>query len=92
MNPAFQTLIIKELARLEFLGYVGLLGTKYLSNDLTNPDPETGCRITFVTINPKTGWAIVAFGPPDGEQKYKFLRDVETGRVYDGLETAETMH
>ena len=92
MNPALQTLIIEELARLEAANYVGLLGTKYLPKALTTPDPDTDCRVTFININPAGGWAIVAFGPDGEEVKYKFLRDVDNGWVYDGVETAETMH
>ena len=92
MNLHLQTLIISELRRLEGAGYVGLLGFKYLAPALTTPDPETGYRVTFININPTEGWAIVAWGPPDGEVKYKFLRDVEEGWAYDGVEKTETVH
>ena len=37
MTPHHQTFIISELARLESLGYMGLLGTKFLSDNLTRP-------------------------------------------------------
>ena len=41
-------------------------------------------QVTFININPAGGWAIVAWGPPNGEVKYKFVRDVDNGWVYDG--------
>ena len=91
MNSALQTFIIEELARLESAKHVGLLGTKYLSSNLTTPDKD-GNRVTFININPAEGWAMVAWGPTDGESKYKFLRDVDAGWVYDGVENAETVH
>ena len=88
MNLALQALIIEELARLESLDYVGLLGIKYLSSSVTAPDPQ-GNRVTFININPAEGWAVIAYGPDGDEQKYKFLRDVDRGWVYDGVETGE---
>ena len=83
--------IIEELARLESLNYVGLMGTKHLSETVASPDTE-GNRVTFINFAPQEGWAIVAYGPPDGEVKYKFIRDVETGWLYDGEERTETVH
>jgi len=86
-----QTLILAELHRLEAAGYVGLLGKKYLSPNLTTPEKD-GSRVTFINIHAEAGWAVVAWGPPDGEVKYKFLRDVKAGWVHDGVETGETVH
>ena len=92
MNLHLQTLITSELLRLEGAGYVGLLGFKYLAPALTAPDPETGYRVTFININPTAGWAIVACGPDGDEVKYRFLRGIDRGWVYDGVETTETVH
>lgn len=84
--------VVEELHRLEAAGYVGLLGVKYLSENLATPDAD-GNRVTFISLAiPAEGWAIVAFGPDGEEQKYKFLRDVDNGWVYDGVEKAETLH
>ena len=91
MNPALQTLIIEELDRLEFEGHNGLLGRKYLSDALTTPDAQ-GSRVTFININPAGGWAIVAWGPPRDDVKYKFLKEVDQGWVYDGIEKMEEVH
>jgi hypothetical protein len=91
MNPHLQTLIIDELHRLEAANYMGLLGTKYLSPDLTASDSD-GQRVTFININPAGGWAIVAFGKPDEEVKYKFLRDIGERWHYDGVEKMEAVH
>lgn len=92
MNPPhLQTVIIEELARLESLGYIGLIGRKYLSSEVTTPD-SYGNRVRAINLNSKAGWAIVAYGKPGEEQKYKFLRDTQEGWVYDGVEAAETLH
>ena len=90
MIPHLQTLIIEELDRLEASNYVGLLGTKYLSPNVTTPDSH-GNRVRAINIQPGAGWAIVAFGPRGDEVKHKFLRDVETRWVYDGVEKMETL-
>ena len=87
-DPSIPIIIIGEIHRLESLGYVGLLGSKYLAEALTTLDPETGNRVTFVNIDPAQGWAVVAYGGPDREVKCKFLKDIDLGWVYDGLETA----
>ena len=92
MDHPHQTLIIDELTRLEAAGYVGLLGTKYLSENLTTPDPSTGNRVTFINTNPAEGWAIIAFGPDGEEVKYKFLRDIEGQWLHDGVETLDAVH
>jgi len=92
VNSRWQTLIIAELARLEAANYVGLLGVKYLSESVTIPDAETGCRVRAINIQPVAGWAIVAFGKSDEEVKHKFLRDLETGWVYDGVEQYNAVH
>lgn len=92
LSPHHQTLIAAELHRLESLGYIGLLGRKYLSPNLTTPDPKSGKRVRAVNISPKAGWAIVAYGKPGEEMKHKFLRDVGTGWVYDGIERLEAVH
>jgi len=89
MNLHLQAFIIEDLTRLEAAGYLGLLGVKYLSENLTTPDPKSGNRVTFININPAEGWAVIAYGPDGDEQKYKFLRDVDRGWVYDGVETGE---
>jgi hypothetical protein len=86
------TAVVEELCRLEDAGYVGLLGIKYLSPNLTAPAPRTGNRVTFININPAKGWAIVAWGPPDGEVKHKFLKDSEGQWHYDGVEKMEAVH
>ena len=90
-QPKVTRPVIAELARLETAGYIGLLGTKYLSSTLTSPDTD-GNRVTFININPTAGWAIVAYGPDGDEQKHNFLRDVEEGWIYDGEEKADTVH
>ncbi len=92
MNLHHQTLIIPELARLESLGYVGLLGCKYVSPELTTPDSETGCPVRAINVAPAKGWAIVAWGPPGGEVKFKFLRDMAGRWHYDGVEKVEMVH
>ena len=91
MNLHHQTLIIDELARLEAAGYVGLLGTRYLSPSLTTPDAD-GNRVRAVNLSPNAGWAIVAYGQRGEEQKHKFLRDTEGRWHYDGLEIMEAVH
>jgi hypothetical protein len=91
MNLHLQPLIISELFRLESLNYIGLLGTKYLSSEVTTPDNH-GNRVTFINIQPNAGWAIVAFGPDSGEAKHKFLRDLNDGWVYGGVEKIEAVH
>jgi hypothetical protein len=91
MTPDHQTLIVSELHRLESLNYVGLLGTKYLSSTLTATDDD-GNRVRAININPAGGWAIVAYGRRGEEQKHKFLKDIEGGWHFDGVETAETVH
>jgi hypothetical protein len=90
-EPALQTLVIAELARLEAAGYVGLLGVKYLSSNLTTPDKD-GNRVRAINLAPAKGWAIVVWGLPGEEVKHKFLRDVEARWHYDGVETLETVH
>jgi len=92
LDASPQNLIIEELHRLETAGYVGLLGTKYLSEAVTTPDKETGNRVLAINVHPAAGWAIVAWGPEGDEAKYKFIRDVDRGWVYDGLEGMETVN
>jgi len=61
MNQYSQSVITDDYARQESLGYVGLLGTEYLSPNLTTPDKD-GNRVTFININTAQGWPVVAWG------------------------------
>jgi hypothetical protein len=92
MNLHLLTAIISELVRLESLNYVGLFGVKYLSSNLTTSDPKTGNRVRAINLAPAKGWAIVAWGPPGDEVKHKFIRDLNEGWVYHGLEKMEPVH
>ena len=92
MNPTLQDLTIDKLARLEAAGYVGLLGTKYLSAAVKTPDSETGNRVRAINQAPARGWAIVVYGKPGEELKHKFLKDTEGRWHYYGVEKMETVH
>jgi hypothetical protein len=91
MNLHLQTLIISELTRLESLNYVGLLGSKYLSDDVLSPDDE-GNRVRAINLAPAEGCAIVVYGKPGEEQKHKFFRDIKGKWNYDGVEKIEAVH
>ena len=91
MTPYHRNSIIDELARLEFLGYIGLVGKKYLSEGLLTPD-DLGNRVRAINLAPAKGWAIVAYGKPGEELKHKFLKNVDRGWVYDGVERMEAVH
>jgi hypothetical protein len=91
MNPQLQAIIISELDRLETASYIGLLGTKYLFSEVTAPDDQ-GNRVRAINLAPAKGWAIVVWGPPEGELKHKFFRDLNGMWHYDGIEKLEAVH